>query len=240
MDDNNVKKVEEPKQTVDDLSTDEKEEVSSSSVQPQATGLTSTSAGSLLNNLKKLKLTPLNIVGIVLLVIFVPLIIINVTLAIKGAVNKDEVPTFFNRAPLIIASDSMAIGYYTTDENYNGAFNKNDLIVIKRTDTSKLEIGEIATYIAKDGSVITHRVVGKTTDEEGNILYTMKGDNSPSSDFDPVSPEQIQGVYVSRFPKLGGLAMKLSEPMGIFVVMLIPLATLGVVYFIQNRKKEEK
>ncbi len=228
MDDNNVKKVEEPKQIVEDLSTDEEET------------LASTSTSSLSKNPKKLKLTPLNIVGIVLLVIFVPLIIINVTLAIKGAVNKDEVPTFFNKAPLIIASDSMAIGYYTTDENYNGAFNKNDLIIIKRTDTSKLEIGEIATYIAKDGSVITHRVVGKTTDEEGNILYTMKGDNSPSSDFDPVSPEQIQGVYVSRFPKLGGLAMKLSEPMGIFVVMLIPLATLGVVYFIQNRKKEEK
>lgn len=187
----------------------------------------------------KFKLTPLNIIGIILLVIFVPLIIINMTLAIKGAVNEDKVPSIFNRAPLIIISDSMAIGYYTTDENYNGAFNKNDLIIIKKVDSANLEIGEIATYIASDGSVITHRIIDKKTDEEGNVLYTMKGDNSPSSDIDPVKPEQIQGIYVKRFPKIGGIAMKMSEPIGVFVLMLIPLSILGVVYVIQNRKKPE-
>lgn len=186
---------------------------------------------------RKCSLSKLDILGIVLLCIFVPIIIINFALAAKGAVNEDKVPMIFNRAPLIIISDSMTIGYHTTDENYNGAFNKNDLIIIKKVDSTNLEIGTIATYIAEDGSVITHRIIAKKTDEDGNVLYTMKGDNSPSSDVNPVSPEQIQGVFVSRIPKLGGLAMKMSEPIGVFVLMLIPIAILGTMYFIKNRKK---
>lgn len=49
-------------------------------------------------NTSKRKISALNIVGIVLLVIFLPLIIINMTLVIKGALNKDRIPTVFNKA----------------------------------------------------------------------------------------------------------------------------------------------
>lgn len=194
-------------------------------------------------NTSKNKMSALNIVGIVLLVIFLPLIIINITLVIKGAANKDEIPMVFNKAPLIIVSDSMTIGYYTTDPDYDGAFNKNDLIIIKKIDGAKLEVGDIATYIAEDGSVITHRVIRKTTNEKNEVRYTMKGDNSPSEDPDLVTPEQIQGVYVKRLAGLGGFAMKLKEPIGIILLVLIPAAIFFVVYFIQkqieNKKNEE-
>ena len=194
-------------------------------------------------NTSKRKISALNIVGIVLLVIFLPLIIINMTLVIKGALNKDRIPTVFNKAPLIIVSDSMTIGYYTTDPNYNGAFNKNDLIIIKKVDATKLEVGDIATYIAGDGSVITHRVIRKTTNEKNEVRYIMKGDNSPSEDPDLITPEQIQGVYVKRFACLGGFAMKLREPIGIILLILIPTAIFFAVYFVQkqleNKKNEE-
>ena len=194
-------------------------------------------------NTSKRKISALNIVGIVLLVIFLPLIIINMTLVIKGALNKDRIPTVFNKAPLIIVSDSMTIGYYTTDPNYNGAFNKNDLIIIKKVDATKLEVGDIATYIAGDGSVINHRVIRKTTNEKNEVRYIMKGDNSPSEDPDLITPEQIQGVYVKRFAGLGGFAMKLREPIGIILLILIPAAIFFAVYFVQkqleNKKNEE-
>ncbi len=194
-------------------------------------------------NTSKRKISALNIVGIVLLVIFLPLIIINMTLVIKGALNKDRIPTVFNKAPLIIVSDSMTIGYYTTDPNYNGAFNKNDLIIIKKVDATKLEVGDIATYIAGDGSVITHRVIRKTTNEKNEVRYIMKGDNSPSEDPDLITPEQIQGVYVKRFAGLGGFAKKLREPIGIILLILIPTAIFFAVYFVQkqleNKKNEE-
>ena len=55
------------------------------------------------------KLTKLDIIGIVLTIIFLPIIIINMTLVIKGMVNPSELPMVFNRAPLIVVSESMTI-----------------------------------------------------------------------------------------------------------------------------------
>ena len=49
----------------------------------------------------------LTIVGIVICVILVPILVINVTMIIKGLVNKDEVPTVGGYAPLIVLTDSM-------------------------------------------------------------------------------------------------------------------------------------
>ena len=49
----------------------------------------------------------LTIVGIVICVILVPILAMNVTMIIKGLVNKDEVPTIGGYAPLIVLTDSM-------------------------------------------------------------------------------------------------------------------------------------
>lgn len=49
----------------------------------------------------------LTVVGIVICVILVPILIVNVTMIIKGLVNKDKVPTLGGFAPLIVLTDSM-------------------------------------------------------------------------------------------------------------------------------------
>ena len=49
----------------------------------------------------------LTIIGIVICVILVPILIVNVTMIVKGLVNGDKVPTFAGFAPLIVLSDSM-------------------------------------------------------------------------------------------------------------------------------------
>lgn len=193
-----------------------------------------------MNEKSSKKISTLNIVGIILLVIFLPIIIINLTLVIKGAANPDKIPTVFNVAPLIVKSDSMTIGYSTTDPDYNGAFNKNDLIIIKKVDGNTLQKGDIATYIASDGKVVTHRVITVTTNEKGEVRYEMKGDNSLAKDTDLVTPEQIQGVYVKRFANLGGFAMKLREPIGIILLVLIPLAIFFAVYMVQKYLEGKK
>jgi signal peptidase len=49
----------------------------------------------------------LNIVGIALCVILIPILIMNCVLIVKGLVNEDEVPGVFGRTPLIVLTDSM-------------------------------------------------------------------------------------------------------------------------------------
>lgn len=181
---------------------------------------------------KKFKLSKLDIVGIALLVIFLPIIILNATIVIKGAVKPNEVPKVFGYAPLIVISDSMDIEYGNP-----GAFNKNDLILIKETDPTTLEVGDIVTYMTKDQEVVTHRIIKHTT-VNGEPGYITQGDFSPSED-DPITYDQVVGIYVTRIPKLGGVATFLQTPTGVIILIGIPVLIFLIIDFL-NKSKEKK
>ena len=184
------------------------------------------------------KLTKLDILGIILTVVFLPIIIINMTLVIKGMINPDEVPMIFNRAPLIVISDSMTID----KQAGTGEFNKNDLIIIKKVDPATLEKGDVVTYKGRDGDIITHRITDLITDKvDGNEVpaFETKGDYSPGYDFYPVRHEQIVGEYLFRLPKLGGVAMFLQTPAGVIVILLIPVIIVFAVDFLIKRKQQK-
>lgn len=51
----------------------------------------------------------LNIIGIVLLCIMVPILVLDAVMLVKSAVNKNDVPSVFGIKPLVIMSDSMEI-----------------------------------------------------------------------------------------------------------------------------------
>ena len=184
------------------------------------------------------KLTKLDILGIILTIVFLPIIIINMTLVIKGMVNPEEVPMIFNRAPLIVISDSMTID----KEAGTGEFNKNDLIIIKKVDPSTLGKGDVVTYKGRDGDIITHRITDLITDKVNDQevpAFETKGDYSPGYDFYPVRYEQIVGEYLFRLPKLGGVAMFLQTPAGVIVILLIPVIIVFAVDFFIKRKQQK-
>ena len=184
------------------------------------------------------KLTKLDILGIILTVVFLPIIIINMTLVIKGMLKPEEVPMIFNRAPLIVISDSMTI-----DKNAGtGEFNKNDLIIIKKVDPTTLEKGDVITYKGKDGDIITHRITDLITDKvDGQEVpaFETKGDYSPGYDFYPVKYDQVIGEYQFRLPRLGGIAMFLQTPAGVIVILLIPVLIVFAVDFFIKRKQQQ-
>ena len=184
------------------------------------------------------KLTKLDILGIILTVVFLPIIIINMTLVIKGMINPDEVPMIFNRAPLIVISDSMTID----KKAGTGEFNKNDLIIIKKVDPTTLEKGDVVTYQGRDGDIITHRITDLITtkvDDQEVPAFETKGDYSPGYDFYPVTYDQIIGEYQFRLPKLGGVAMFLQTPAGVIVILLIPVIIVFAVDFLIKRKQQK-
>ena len=77
----------------------------------------------------------LNIIGVILLVIFLPLVILNLIFIIQGWIHPDKVPMIFDTAPLIVVSDSMTIEKDESGNIISGAFNKNDLIFIKKVES---------------------------------------------------------------------------------------------------------
>ncbi len=184
------------------------------------------------------KLTKLDILGIVLTVVFLPIIIVNMTLVIKGMINPEEVPMILNRAPLIVISDSMTIDKATG----TGEFNKNDLIIIKKVDPATLEKGDVVTYKGRDGDIITHRITDLITDKKDGVevpAFETKGDYSPGYDFYPVQYDQIIGQYQMRLPRLGGVAMFLQTPAGVIVILLVPVLIVFAVDFFIKRKQQQ-
>lgn len=180
------------------------------------------------------KLSTLNIVGIILIAIFLPIIAVNLTIVIKGWTNPEEIPMVFDTAPLIVISDSMTID----KKNDTGAFNKGDLIFVKKVDPTTLKVGDIITYISndKEGSIITHRIV--SIYEDGT--FETKGDFSPGYDVDPVKHDQVVGVYTGRIARAGDLALFFQTPAGVIVLLGIPLVAILALDFFQKRKENDK
>ena len=84
-------------------------------------------------------------VGIALCVVFVPLLLINVTLIVKSYTSPDKVPDFFGYKPFIVLSGSMEPSIMT-----------GDMVFVKETDPDSLKVGDVIAY--KSGSaVVTHR-----------------------------------------------------------------------------------
>lgn len=182
----------------------------------------------------------LNIIGVILLVIFLPLIILNLILIIQGWINPNKVPMIFDTAPLIVVSDSMTIQKDESGNIISGAFNKNDLIFIKKVDPTTLKEGDIITYVTKDGSIVTHRIFLKGTTEDKNAsAFVMKGDYNTSIDQNPISYNQVVGIYRGRIAGLGGVASFLQSPIGIIVVLGLPLALILVIDLIKKRKENQ-
>ncbi len=98
-----------------------------------------------------------------------------------------------------------------------------DVIVIYPKNPSEIGVGEIVTYrknIEGRTYLITHRVVGKTKDG-----FVTKGDNLLRQD-EPISVEDVVGVYWGKIPKVGLLGSFVRTFWGYLFLILIPGVSL--------------
>ena len=178
-------------------------------------------------------------VGIALCVILVPMLIINCTLLIKGWTNKDEVPSLFGYAPMIVLTDSM-VG--NNEDNFNGG----DLIFVKTVKPEEVKEGDVISFFDPQGngtSITSHRVV-EIINEDGKISFKTKGDNNNTEDKLPVPAESLAGVYTGfRIAGAGRVAMFMQTPWGLIICVVVPILLLigwdAVRRTIYNKKHEE-
>lgn len=172
----------------------------------------------------------LTILGIVLCVILVPMLIINITLIIRSYTNKDEVPSVGGTTPLIVLTDSM----YPTIES-------GDLIFCKTTKAEDVKVGDIIAFFDPAGngtSVVTHRVAEVTTDDNG-VAWVTKGDANNTNDAAKVPSKNLVGVYKTRIPNAGNVAMFMQTTQGLIICVICPIIIL-VGYDIVRRKMYDK
>ncbi|PWM51237.1 MAG: hypothetical protein DBX60_07355 [Bacillota bacterium] len=191
-----------------------------------------------------------SIVGTVLLavlcVILIPLLAVNITLIVKGALYPDELTDVFNIAPVAIDNT------YMEGEN-EGCFNEGALVFIKTFDTDEerqaVEQGDVVAFrwLEDDGSVnfTVYRILGVTRDEETGLItsVSVRADNVPEGEGTapiPVEIGDVVGILNGSVDHLGAFAMFLMQPLGVLLFVGVPVVIYVVVDIIRitihNRK----
>lgn len=181
-------------------------------------------------NSKKLSIA--TILGIIFCLILVPILISNLVLIIKGYANPGEIPGYGKTKPLIVLTDSM-----------EPTIKSGDLILIREVDFDDVEEGDIISYFESETqrtTTVTHRVMEIIYDENGNKLeFVTQGDANNIEDSDHVTRGKLIGVYKTRIPVLGSVAIFLKSTPGLIVAILVPLGLL-VGYDVIRRKLYDK
>ena len=165
-------------------------------------------------------------VGIALCVVFVPLLLINVTLIVKSYTSPDKVPDFLGYKPFIVLSGSMEPSIMT-----------GDMVFVKETDPDSLKVGDVIAY--KSGSaVVTHRIV-EVKSENGETRYVTQGDANNAADQSLVKPADVEGIYQRRVAGAGNLAMFMHTTTGMILFVVCPLV-LFVLWDVIRRQLESR
>ena len=159
----------------------------------------------------------------VLTLILLPVLIINVTLIIKGSQGGDAPPDVFGIAPLAVTSPSM------TGSNPD-SFGEGALIFVKilsGEEKQTLKEGDIVTYHTTDAVsdqpiYVTHRIV-KVNSDEGKIVSVVTQGDANTSDDGAIAIDFVVGKCVGSVEGLGAFAMFLQTPVGILVFVGIPV-----------------
>lgn len=173
----------------------------------------------------------LTVLGTILCIILIPILVVNVTLIVKSYTNKELVPSVGGVFPLIVLTDSM----YPVIES-------GDLIICNTASPAEVQVDDVISFFDPAGngqSIVTHRVVEILIAEDGSLSFITKGDNNNTEDKTPVPEDSLVGVYKSRIPGAGNVAMFMQSTTGLVVCVVLPIVLL-VTYDVIRRRRYEK
>jgi len=160
----------------------------------------------------KKKSRVVTIISAFICVILSVILLSNIIIIVKGALNPERPPSAFGVTSMIVLSGSMS-------GDAPDHIEVGDLIITKSVDPETLKVGDVITYMEQGTTAVTHRIIG--VNDDGS--FKTKGDANNAEDREPVLPEKIVGKYIFRIPKLGDIAMFAQTPFGMMVFIGIPL-----------------
>lgn len=171
------------------------------------------------------------VLGLVLCVLLGSLLLCNLIIIVKGALQPDRPPSLLGVTPLVVLSGSMS----GTQE---GHIETGDLVFVRSVAPETLEEGDVIAFLS-GGVTVTHRITAIDTAEDGSLLFTTKGDANDTEDTDAVTAEQLVGIYQGRIPKVGDFALFLQRPLGMLLFIGVPLLSF-ILYDIFRRQRNAR
>lgn len=151
------------------------------------------------------------------------ILLLALTLYHVLAAGKDgEPPSVLGYSLFIVTTDSM-----------EPEMPVGSAAVVRRTDPASLKAGDIITFregLDVQGKLIvnTHRIA-EVTEEDGQLAFRTKGDNSPEPDETLCTGEQVYGRAVFAIPKLGDFFNFIKTPLGLLCCIALPLVVLLII-----------
>ena len=120
--------------------------------------------------------------------------------------------------------------YVIISESMIPSINVNDAVVTMRATEKDIKVNDVITFISKEidtkGTPITHRVVGilyEDAPKNTKVLgYRTKGDHNNTQDFALIAPDEVLGKMLLRIPLIGYVQTFLTQPIGWFLVIVVP------------------
>ena len=150
-----------------------------------------------------------------------------VILATQTLINKDKIPSIMGVKVLQVVSESM-----------KGTLNINDVIIAKKVEVQSLNVGDIIVF-KKDGAVITHRITN-IVKRYDKLEFETKGDANNTPDKGTVKEENIEGKYICTIKYIGNILKFIKTPIGLTMVVTIPIITMLFVIMKERRATELK
>lgn len=186
---------------------------------------------------EKKKVDVLNIVGIVICVLLIPILVINCLLIIQSMIHKDEVPGLGKFVPLIVTTKSM-----------EPEIRAGDMIICEKVDPNELNVNDVISYFdpkSSGSSVVTHRIDRKWTEDTNGdgveeLFFHTVGDNNDLGDNWDVPAENVIGRWIdgARIGLIGHVILFMQSTWGLVICVMLPIAALIAVEVIRRKKHD--
>lgn len=174
--------------------------------------------------IKKLKLTPIKIVGAVIsaLAVFLCLFIL---IEVIVANNENRPPSIFGVSVSYVPTGSM-----------EPTISQGDYVMFKKTGFENIQKDDIIVYRSSEGRFIIHRVIEKYSD-----FLIVKGDANIAADSENVTADMLLGKYTCTISFLDFLSGGVSRNSLFILLIVLFVLIIGVqiVSFFLKAKKEE-
>ncbi len=115
------------------------------------------------------------------------------------------VAVFMVAVAVLIPRIAGATPYTILTSSMEPQYPPGTLVVVRKTPVDQIGVGSVITFQLESGksTVVTHRVVKKSTAADSETVFTTQGDANDGPDAEPVLPVQVKGTVWYAVPKLG-------------------------------------
>ncbi|MDR1448166.1 MAG: signal peptidase I [Candidatus Ancillula sp.] len=130
--------------------------------------------------------------------------------------------------------------YTVLTKSMSPALPVQSVVFVKETKPEDVHIGDIITFVQKDGRIVTHRVVNKMSNykEANQTAFKTKGDANPSVDNEIILSSNVRGVVRFHVNELGYIFYYISN--NLLLVFIIYASLIGAFAFWQRARADKR